>query len=90
MCQSATGDNSVRTAAYEVLNTFVTTSANDSLPLVAKLSDVILERLEGTIPMQSQVVSMEDRMTLEEIQTSLISVLIVRVLPYNESCNDLQ
>ena len=88
MCQSATGDNSVRTAAYEVLNTFVTTSANDSLPLVAKLSDVILERLEGTIPMQSQVVSMEDRMTLEEIQTSLISVLIVRVLPYNESCND--
>ena len=74
---SATGDSSVRTAAYEVLNTFVTNSANDTLPLVAELSDIILNRLEGTIPMQRQVVSMEDGMILEEIQTSLISVLIV-------------
>ena len=74
---SATGDSSVRTAAYEVLNTFVTNSANDSLPMIAELSDVILHRLEGTVPMQQQVVSMEDGMTLEEIQTSLISVLMV-------------
>lgn len=77
MSISATGDSSVRTAAYEVLNTFVTNSANDSLPMVAELSDVILHRLEGTVPMQQQVVSMEDGMTLEEIQTSLISVLMV-------------
>ncbi|KAH0555962.1 hypothetical protein GP486_006095 [Trichoglossum hirsutum] len=69
-------DNQLRTAAYEVLNTFVTNSAMDSLPIVAKLSDVILQRLEGTIPMQSQIVSVEDRITLEEIQTSLTSVLL--------------
>ena len=64
-------------AAYEVLNTFVTNAAIDSLPIVAKLSDVILQRLEGTIQMQQQIVSVDDRNTLEEIQTSLTSVLLV-------------
>lgn len=64
-------------AAYEVLNAFVTNSANDSLPTVAKLSDIILQRLENTIPMQQQIVSVDDRNTLEEIQTSLCSALMV-------------
>ena len=64
-------------AAYEVLCAFVTNSANDSLQTVAKLSDVILKRLEDTVPMQQQIVSVDDRITLEEIQTSLISVLLV-------------
>ena len=72
-------DNQLRMAAYEVLNTFVTNSANDSLPVVAKLSDVLIQRLENTIPMQQQVVSVEDRITLEEIQTSLSSGLLVSV-----------
>ncbi|KAM7208929.1 putative importin subunit beta-1 [Naviculisporaceae sp. PSN 640] len=65
----------VRTAAYEVLNVFVQNSANESLPAVASLSTVIIERLEGTIPMQSQVVSVEDKITLEDMQTSLCTVL---------------
>ena len=64
-------------AAYEVLNTFVINSANDSLSIVAKLSDVILERLENTIPMQQQIVSVEDRILLEEIQNSLTSGVLV-------------
>jgi importin subunit beta-1 len=61
-----------------VLNAFVTNAANDSLPMVASLSDVILERLEKTLPLQTQVVSIEDKMTLEEMQTSLTSVVVVR------------
>ena len=64
-------------AAYEVLNAFVTNAAQDSLHIVAKLSEVILERLEKTVPMQQQIVSVEDRITLEEVQTSLTSVLLV-------------
>ncbi|KAK2792628.1 karyopherin beta [Onygenales sp. PD_12] len=72
-------DNQLRTAAYEVLNSFVTNAANDSLPIVFSLSDVILQRLEQTVPMQQQVVSVEDRITLEEIQTSLTSVLLAIV-----------
>ncbi|KAL5362895.1 armadillo-type protein [Aspergillus floccosus] len=72
-------DNQLRTAGYEVLNSFVTNAANDSLPMVATLSDVIIQRLEHTIPMQQQVVSVEDRITLEEMQTSLTSVLLAIV-----------
>lgn len=79
--RSSEADNQLRMAAYEVLNAFVTNAANDSLPIVAKLSEVILERLEKTIPMQQQIVSVEDRITLEEIQTSLTSVLLVSDLP---------
>jgi importin subunit beta-1 len=54
-------------------------SANDSLPMVATLSDVIIQRLEQTVPMQQQVVSTEDRILLEEMQTSLISVILAIV-----------
>jgi len=69
-------DNQLRTAAYEVLNAFVTNAANDSVAMVAELSNVIIERLEKTLSMQQQIVSVEDRLTLEEIQTSLTSVII--------------
>ncbi|KAM0283730.1 hypothetical protein ACHAQH_002319 [Verticillium albo-atrum] len=68
-------DSYVRVAAYEVLNTFVQQSATESLAPIASLSGVILERLEGSIPMQSQVVSVEDKIMLEEMQTSLCTVL---------------
>ena len=78
---SSEADNQLRMAAYEVLNAFVTNAANDSLPVVAKLSEVVLERLEKTLPMQQQIVSVEDRITLEEVQTSLTSVLLVSDLP---------
>lgn len=74
--ESTQADSQLRMAAYEVLNTFVMNAAMDSLHIVAKLSHVILERLEGTIPMQQQIVSADDKNTLEEIQTSLTSVLL--------------
>lgn len=69
-------DNQLRTAAYEVLSGFTMNSATQSLPIVANLSDVILDRLEKTIHMQQQIVSVEDRISLEELQTSLASVLL--------------
>ncbi|ERS98490.1 hypothetical protein HMPREF1624_05274 [Sporothrix schenckii ATCC 58251] len=71
----AGAEPAVRTAAYEVLNTFVANAAQDSLQDIAQLSDVILKRLEETIPLQSQVVSVEDKITLEDMQTSLCTVL---------------
>ena len=75
-------------AAYEVLNTFVTNAAHDCLPIVAKLSDIIIQRLEGTVPMQQQIVSVEDRITLEEIQTSLSSaVLVSHPIERNRRCD---
>ncbi|KAI9808154.1 MAG: hypothetical protein M1825_004611 [Sarcosagium campestre] len=69
-------DNQLRTAAYEVLSSWVMNAAGDSLEIVASLSHVILERLERTIPMINQLVSIEDKITLEEMQTSLCSVLL--------------
>lgn len=72
----STSENTLRTAAYEVLNAFVTNAANDSVQMVASLSDVIIDRLEKTIPLLTQVVSVEDRLTLDEIQTSLTSVIM--------------
>ncbi|KAK2039250.1 ARM repeat-containing protein [Colletotrichum somersetense] len=68
-------DSYVRTAAYEVLNVFVQNAASESMAPIASLSGVIIERLEGTVPMQSQVVSVEDKIMLEEMQTSLCTVL---------------
>lgn len=68
-------ETSTRTAVYEVLNVFVQNAANESLPAVASLSDVIIKRLEDTLPMQTQVVSVEDKITLSDMQTSLCTVL---------------
>ena len=51
-------------------------AANDSLPMVARLSEVVLERLGKTVPMQQQVVSVEDKLALEDMQTSLVSVVL--------------
>ncbi|ORY55676.1 armadillo-type protein [Pseudomassariella vexata] len=71
----ANAETSVRTTAYEVLSAFVQHAATESFQAVAALSDVIIKRLEETIPMQSQVVSIEDKIALEEMQTSLNTVL---------------
>lgn len=68
-------ETSVRTTAYEVLSSFVQHAAQDSFPAVGELSNVIIKRLEETIPMQTQVVSIEDKIALEEMQTSLNTVL---------------
>ncbi|PHH70124.1 hypothetical protein CDD82_7332 [Ophiocordyceps australis] len=73
-------DTSVRTAAYEVLNVFVQNSASQSLSPVASLSEVIIKRLEETVPLQSQVVSVEDKIALEEMQNSLCTVLQAIIL----------
>jgi len=69
------GEPAVRTAAYEVLNVFVQSAANDSLTAIGELSNVIVQRLEETLPLQQQVVSVEDRIILEDMQTSLCTVL---------------
>jgi importin subunit beta-1 len=46
------------------------------VPLVNELSNVILERLEKSMALQSQIVNVEDKLTLEEMQTSLASVIM--------------
>jgi importin subunit beta-1 len=72
-------DASVRTAAYEVLGGFVTNTASESKPLVESLTAEIISRLHATIQYQSQLVSVEEKLQLEELQVSLASVLLAIV-----------
>ncbi|KAH8153433.1 uncharacterized protein LAJ45_02245 [Morchella importuna] len=69
-------DNQLRTACYEVLNSFVANVGQDELPSIAQLCTVIMERLEKTVALRGQIVSTDDRITLEEMQTSLAVVLM--------------
>ncbi|RVD87404.1 uncharacterized protein DFL_001640 [Arthrobotrys flagrans] len=70
-------DNHLRTAAYEVLSSFVTNVGSDQIPVIGKLLDHLVSRIEKTIEMQKQIVSTDDRVTLEEMQISLASVVSV-------------
>ncbi|KAK6332007.1 karyopherin beta [Orbilia javanica] len=70
-------DNQLRTAAYEVLSSFVTNVGSDQIPVIGKLLDHLVDRIEKTIEMQKQIVSTDDRVTLEEMQISLASVVSV-------------
>ncbi|ODV79500.1 ARM repeat-containing protein [Suhomyces tanzawaensis NRRL Y-17324] len=66
---------SSRASAYEALSTFVTHSANDTMPVVQNIATEVLSRLETTISMQSQVSNSEDRGNLEELQINILSLL---------------
>ena len=69
-------DNELHTASYEILNSLILNSANDSLDMIAALSNLTTQGLEQTIPMQQQVVSTEDNTLVEGKQVSLISVIL--------------
>ncbi|RMZ88518.1 hypothetical protein DV736_g4258, partial [Chaetothyriales sp. CBS 134916] len=66
----------VRTAAYEVLGSFVANSAPESRSLFENLTGEIIQRLRSTIPYQQQLVSIDEKMALEDLQVSLASVLL--------------
>ena len=69
-------DTQLRTAAYEVLSGFVTNSADQSKPLVIGLTGEVIQRLHNSVAYQKQIVSIEDKLALEELQVSLASVLL--------------
>ncbi|KAF2874210.1 armadillo-type protein [Massariosphaeria phaeospora] len=72
-------DHQLRTAAYEVMNTFILHAASNSVNTVSQLIELILPRIEHSIKLQSQVVSIEDKVSLEEMQASLVSVVMAIV-----------
>ncbi|ODQ66255.1 ARM repeat-containing protein [Nadsonia fulvescens var. elongata DSM 6958] len=68
-------ENSSRTSAYEALATLVIFSAKDSLNFVQELSAEVLQRLETTLNMQQQIIGMDDKANLEELQINLLGLL---------------
>ncbi|KAK9448198.1 armadillo-type protein [Limtongia smithiae] len=84
-------ENMSRTSAYEAMSILVSYSAADTLQRVTELSLVIVERLEATLAMQTQLVGMDDRANLEDLQIGLLSVLtniIRRVSPKDRPTSD--
>ncbi|KAK9480637.1 armadillo-type protein [Lipomyces japonicus] len=84
-------ENSSRTSAYEALGVLVSYVASDKLSLVNELSTVIVDRLEQTLILQSQLVGTDDRANVEELQINLLSVLtniIRRVNPSDRASSD--
>lgn len=74
--ESNAADNTVRTAAYEVMNSFIENAGRKSFGTIGQLTGAVISRLESTIPLRSQIVSVEDRLTLDEMQTSLCTVVM--------------
>lgn len=66
---------SSRASAYEALSTLVIFSARDVLQTVNELASEVTSRLQATIAMQQQLVSIDDRANLEELQVNLLSLL---------------
>ncbi|OLL24259.1 Importin subunit beta-1 [Neolecta irregularis DAH-3] len=72
---SAANENNSRTSAYEALSTLVSQAAIDVLPMIAELNKLVLDRLERTIAIQSQIVGQDERNNHIELQSNLCSLL---------------
>lgn len=66
---------STRASAYEALSNLVIFSPNDVIEIDRNLATEIIQRLEATIPMQQQIVSIDDKTNLEELQVNLLGLL---------------
>lgn len=68
-------ENTAREAAFEALSAFVTTSAQDGVPMIHQIAQEILTKLEQTIGELQQQLSSENRINLEELQISMLALL---------------
>ncbi|CAO3614146.1 unnamed protein product [Cunninghamella blakesleeana] len=72
-----------RTSAYEAVSNLIMYSAGDCIPIVQKVVLSILERLQGSIAMENQILDADDRAEHSELQSCLLGVLTnsIRRLP---------
>lgn len=66
---------SSRTSAYEALSSFVTYSANDTLPIIQTIASEAVSRLESSIPLLKNLNSIEAKANLEELQIDILALL---------------
>lgn len=74
-----------RTSAYEAISSLVIYSAKDCVGVISNLTVAILDRLDSTVQSSQQVVGMDDRSILLELQSNLCGVLtnLIRYLGNN-------
>ncbi|KAJ3024725.1 UNVERIFIED_CONTAM: karyopherin beta [Siphonaria sp. JEL0065] len=65
----------LKATVYEAIATLVSTCAKDCFGTVEKLAHEMLNKLNGTIAMQREIVSQDDRSALQELQANICSVL---------------
>ncbi|KAI9332514.1 armadillo-type protein [Obelidium mucronatum] len=65
----------LKATVYEAIATLVSTCAKDCFGTVEKLANEMLNKLNGTIAMQREIVSQDDRTALQELQANICSVL---------------
>lgn len=75
VAEAPTNESNARTSAYEALSTMVAHSSQDVLPLVSSLTNVILDRTHASAAMRAQIISTEEKLQFEELQSNLLSVL---------------
>lgn len=75
LASSAENWHSCRTSAFEALSTMVTLSSQDVMEIVRSLSTEVLQRLHATIVMQQQVLAVEDKANVEDVQVNLLALL---------------
>lgn len=68
-------DFNSRASAYEALSAFVTYSAMDTMPVIQNIANEVLARIQSTISLQQQGLSIENRAQLEELQINILSLL---------------
>ena len=64
-----------RASAYEALSAFVTYSALDTMPIIQRVAIEVLSRIQSTISLQQQGLSIENKAQLEELQSNILSLL---------------
>ncbi|KAJ3263515.1 karyopherin beta [Chytriomyces hyalinus] len=74
-CVNDKSDANLKATVYEAIATLVSTCAKDCFGTVERLAAEMLSRLNGTVAMQREVVSHDDRTTLQELQANICSVL---------------
>ncbi|KAI8618910.1 karyopherin Kap95 [Chytriomyces sp. MP71] len=74
-CVNEKSDSNLKATVYEAIATLVSTCAQDCFPTVERLANEMLTRLNATIAMQREIVSSDDRTTLQELQANICSVL---------------
>lgn len=68
------GESNLRTSLYVALSSLLLKCPADCLPVVQKTSLVIVERLEASIAMESQLLSADEKVQHSELQASLCGV----------------
>lgn len=66
---------SSRASIYEALSMLVLYSANDTLSFVDNIANEMVKRLQVTIEMMGKVSGMDDKVNLQELQTSILNLL---------------